>query len=72
MEHGQAPGLPHVSWQSVVAQTRTSVLTPDEFISNLNDKKQPTEELVKRKEGRAKLTSEHKVFIMNYVKRHQQ
>ena len=28
--------------------------------------------MVQKKEGRAKLTTEHKVFMLNYIKRHQQ
>lgn len=56
----------------MVAQTRTSVITPDEFVKSMDDQKWSTEELLKRKEGRAKLTTEHKVFILKYVSRHQQ
>ena len=66
-----APGIPGVNLENVIIRTRTDTLTPAEYLKNLEGGKSTTDDLIKKKEGRVKLNTEHKLFIMKYMSRNQ-
>ena len=46
-------------------------MTPKEYLRNLKRRNVPPDTLVSKKDSRARLTTEHKVFISSYVRRNQ-